>query len=261
MRQIALLHGKDCLASTVYQGCAFWGTPRQCKFCGIGLSLEQKATVLQKTPDDLAAAAVSAASLDCAAHVTLTSGAWADDQEGLSHMCACIRMIRHRSGLPVHVQVHLPRCHGDLIMLREAGADTIGLHIEVPTSGLLAEMAPAKAERGLDDYVHFWRSAVALFGRNQVSSFLIAGCGESAEELLSMAETMAGLGVFPYVLPLRPIPQTPLADRLPPDPGYMIDIYGRIARILSENGLSSSASKAGCVRCGACSCLSLFERK
>ncbi|HEX6262836.1 MAG TPA: radical SAM protein, partial [Actinomycetota bacterium] len=37
--QIALLH-LDSLASTVVQTCVHWGTPDQCTFCGIEVSLE-----------------------------------------------------------------------------------------------------------------------------------------------------------------------------------------------------------------------------
>ena len=78
-----------------------------------------------------------------------------------------------------------------------------------------------------------WRAAVDLFGKNQVSSFLIAGCGETKDEFLAMVEYVAGLGVFPYVLPLRPIPQTPLGDRTPPGPGIYGEVYAETARILT----------------------------
>jgi hypothetical protein len=74
-----------------------------------------------------------------------------------------------------------------------------------------------------------------------------------------MAGYIARLGVFPYVLPLRPIPGSLLADRKPPEPAYMADVYAQTAAILKKHTLASKNSKAGCVRCGACSCLSLFE--
>ncbi len=49
-----------------------------------------------------------------------------------------------------------------------------------------------------------------------------------------MADYIARLGVFPYVLPLRPIPGSLLADRTTPGTG----IYGRsvcqTARILEK---------------------------
>jgi len=261
LQQIALLHGRDCFASTIYQDCKFWDTPLQCGFCGIGLSLKNSSTILRKKPADLGQAAAYAASHDGACHVTLTTGAWQDEPAGLAHLCACVREIKKQSGLPVHAQVHLPRAPNDLSLLKDAGVDTLGLHIEVCTGKLLAELAPGKAVLGIGAYLRCWRSAVSLFGKNQVSSFLIAGCGEIKNEFLSMVDNVAGLGVFPYVLPLRPIPHTPLADRTPPEPAYMEELYRETARILKKYGLASATAKAGCVRCGACSCLQLFEEE
>ncbi len=259
--RIALLHGRDCFASTTYQDCVFWNTPQQCRFCGIGLSLKKCTTILQKSPVDLAYAAAYAARNDGAAHVTLTTGAWHNEQAGLYHLCSCVREIKAQSGLPVHVQVHLLKNMEDLELLRDAGADTLGLHSEFATGALLAELAPGKAALGLAAYTDHWRFAVGLFGKNQVSSFLIAGCGETKAEFASMVEHIASLGVFPYVLPLRPIPQTPLASRRPPSTDYMEELYVDIAAILQKYDLASARSKAGCVRCGACSCMKLFEKQ
>jgi hypothetical protein len=72
---------------------------------------------------------------------------------------------------------------------------------------------------------------------------------------------MASMGVFPYVLPLRPVPGTSLASAQPPPPEYMMGVYEQVAEILSHHALASVNSQAGCVRCGACSCLSLFEER
>jgi len=53
-KKIALLHGKDCLATSVLQTCIYWDTDRQCRFCGIELSLKSRQTILLKTPEQLA---------------------------------------------------------------------------------------------------------------------------------------------------------------------------------------------------------------
>jgi len=144
-------------------------------------------------------------------------------------------------------------------MLRAAGADTIGIHIETLDMDILRRVAPAKARCGIERFRAAWQQAVALFGKNQVSSFLIAGLGETAESLIEGAVELCGMGVFPYVLPLRPVPGTRLERERPPSVAYMLEVYAAVAAALQEHGLSSAASRAGCVRCGACSCLSLFE--
>ena len=71
--QIALMH-LDSLASTVLQTCTYWGNDDQCRFCGIGLSLEAGRTIAKKTPEQLAEVAVAARDLDGAVDATLTTG-------------------------------------------------------------------------------------------------------------------------------------------------------------------------------------------
>jgi radical SAM protein (TIGR04043 family) len=259
LQQVALLHGSDCFASTIYQDCLYWNTPLQCRFCGIGLSLQNKTTIRLKDPDDLAFAAAQAQHHDSAQHVTLTAGAWPDEARGLEHLCACIREIKKSTAMPVHAQIHPPRSMTAIDVLKSAGADTLGIHIEVCDTALQADMVPGKAALGLQAYTAAWEHAVAVFGANQVSSFLLAGLGETLQQFSTMAGYIARLGVFPYVLPLRPIPGSLLADRKPPEPAYMAEVYAQTAGILKKHTLASKNSKAGCVRCGACSCLSLFE--
>jgi radical SAM protein (TIGR04043 family) len=257
--KIARMHGRDCLASTLYQDCQYRGGPEQCQFCGIGLSLENGSTILHKQPSELAEVARHAARTAQATHVTLTSGSRVDEQAATAHLAECVRMIKQHSGLPVHIQICPPESRDVLTQLHAAGADTIGLHIETLCMDTLKRVAPAKAGYGLERYRSVWQQAVELFGVNQVSSFLIAGLGESAESLLDGARQLCRMGVFPYVLPLRPVPGTPLGNQRPPAADDMAALYRAVAAVLKEYGMSSRAARAGCVRCGACSSLSLFE--
>lgn len=261
LERIALLHGRDCLASTVYQNCAYWNTLQQCLFCGIGLSLRHGKTVGTKKPEDLALAARAARDRDGAVHVTLTTGMWHDESEGIEHLAECVRAIKTAAGLPVHVQICPPSRLDVLDYLKQAGVDTVGIHIEAASDKVLERVAPAKAAYGRPTFIRCWEHAVAVFGKNQVSSFLIAGLGETPEDIFTTVEILCTLGVFPYVLPLRPIPETPLAALRPPAPGLMHRIYRETADLLQKYGLASAASKAGCVRCGACSSLALFETR
>ena len=259
LHKIAIMHGKDCFASTIFQHCAYWGTDRQCSFCGIGLSLESGDTVIEKKPDDLALAAERAKFLDSAVHVTLTSGTRADEKETAGQFYKCIRAVKNRTGMPVHVQIAPPADNQIIDMLKDAGADTVGIHMETCNLEILKRISPAKAELGLDAYIDSWQHAVSVFGRNQVSSFVIAGFDETVKSIVEGVSRLSSMGVFPYVLPFRPVPGTIMAGSLPPDPEMMYRIYEQTADILKAQGLNSKLSKAGCVRCGSCSCLSLFE--
>ena len=259
-QKIALLHGRDCLATTVLQHCDHWQSHRQCRFCGIEVSLRNQSTLPLKTPEQLAEVAWKAKELDGIRQVVLTTGGASLPGDEVQLLSRCAAAIKQATGLPVHAQCLPPPEPATLVLLKTAGVDTIGLHIESFDREVLARTAPAKAAIGLSKYEQAWKEAVELFGTNQVSSFLIVGLGEEQDSIIQGSERLADLGVFPFVVPLRPIPGSAMEKASPPDHGVMTEIYEKVAEILSIKGLSSAQCRAGCVRCGACSALSFYER-
>jgi radical SAM protein (TIGR04043 family) len=258
-KQIALLHGVNCLASTIQQKCAYWNTPERCRFCGIEISLQSNATTAFKTPQQLLEVAQAASRLCNISHITLTSGSQADSTSEVEHLASCCRYLKSGIDLPIHVQIMPSREKRLLELLKLSGADTIGIHIESFDQKVLNQVAPCKTHYSLQDYMTSWKECVRLFGINQVSSFIILGLGETANSVIDGVNVLCDLGVYPFIVPLRPIPGTPLGMNRPPDSGYMISIYEKAAVILQKSGLSWKNSKAGCVRCGACSGLPDFE--
>ena len=259
LRQVALLHGRDCLASTVLQRCLFWDSPNRCSFCGIELSLANQDTLELKTPEQLALAAAQAKELDGAAHVVLTTGCAAPAGRELKHLAACASAIKESSGLPIHAQFLPPPFNRSFKSLAEAGVDTVGIHVESFDLNVLESHAMPKYGLGLERFFEAWMEAVEVFGPGQVSSFILAGLGENPEGLVTGCRMLAELGVYPFLLPLRPIPGSELAEAAPPDPAYMSGLYQEVAAVLQQTGLSAAQSKAGCVRCGACSALGAWE--
>jgi radical SAM protein (TIGR04043 family)/putative N-acetyltransferase (TIGR04045 family) len=258
-KNIALLHGRDCLASTVIQTCVNWQTGRRCRFCGIELSLTAEQTSPVKTPEQLAEVALEAQKQDGIGHVALTTGASEEPGIELGYLAACIRAVKEATHLPVHAQLLPPDDPERLWELKEADLDTVGIHIESFDFEILSKAAPHKSTLGLEAYVASWKKAVEIFGPNQVSSFLIAGLGEKEDSIIEGSVLLADLGVYPFVVPLRPIPGSLMEQERPPDPALMIGLYEEVAEILKRKRLHSGRSLAGCVRCGACSALPFFE--
>ena len=257
--KIALLHGKDCLATSVIQTCTYWDSAKRCQFCGIELSHRDGQTMKIKTPDQLSEVARRAKELDSVQHIVLTTGTLQPPGKEISHLIPCAAAIKKSTGLPIHAQFCPPSKMDGLYELKDAGVDTVGIHIESFDFETLSRVAPAKAAMGFDRYEKAWKIAVDIFGPNQVSSFLIVGLGEDKDSIICGSKFLADLGVYPFVLPLRPIPGSLIQDALPPEPEEMKHIYEEVASILKRKGLSASRSLAGCVRCGTCSALSLFE--
>jgi radical SAM protein (TIGR04043 family) len=257
--QIALLH-LDSVASTVIQTCMYWGTDDVCRFCGIELSLQAGRTIPVKRPEHLAEVAVAARDLDGAVDVTLTTGTTHGHDKGALYIGRCAKAIKQASGLPVEVQFEPP---DDLSVLDEVhamGADSIGMHIESFDPQVLARVAPAKARTGVDGYFRAWERAVDVFGWGQVSTYVILGMGEDIELTVAGCRRAIDVGVYPFVVPLRPVPGTPMGDLLPPDATSMESVYRRVVPYLVERGLGSWNVRAGCARCQACSAMTALER-
>jgi len=258
--KIAALHSSDVLASTVIQSCIRWAPSQRCKFCAIGHSLEAGSTIAMKTPEQLAEVVEAAERLDGIKQITLTTGTPNETDRGALYMAEVVRGIRKVSALPIQVQCEPPDDPDLYRVLKEAGANTIGLHVESFDEQVRKKMMPSKSTITLEKYFEAFRDAVAVFGRNQVNTYVILGMGESVEATLEGCRKAAQLGVYPFLVPLRPLKGTLLEQAPPPSSDYMESVYRRAAAILAEEGLSSSSSEAGCVKCGACSALPSFEK-
>jgi radical SAM protein (TIGR04043 family) len=118
---------------------------------------------------------------------------------------------------------------------------------------------PGKAQVPLSRYMSAFEAAVGVFGRGQVSTYILAGLGDTAEAILGTAQTLISLGVYPFVVPFVPVSGTPLADAPAPSPDFMRSILPALGRMLAAAGLRSADAKAGCGKCGACSALASYE--
>jgi radical SAM protein (TIGR04043 family) len=257
--KIALLH-LDSLASTVVQACNYWNTADQCAFCGIGVSLDSGNTVARKTPEQLAEVAVAAKELDGAVDATLTTGSSVAPDRGARYVARCGRAVKDAAGLPVEIQFEPPRELGILDEVHgTGGADAVGIHVETFDPAVLARVAPGKARTGLDTYYRTWERAVALWGRGRVSTYVILGLGEDPELTVEGCRRAVDIGVYPFVVPLRPVAGSLLADAVTPGAEYTDRIYRRVAAYMAERRMSADDAVAGCARCQACSAIDAVQ--
>jgi radical SAM protein (TIGR04043 family) len=257
--KIALLH-LDSLASTVVQTCAYWGNSDQCQFCGIGLSLSAKRTTAKKRPDQLAEVAVAAKELDGAVDATLTTGSTYGADKGALYVGRCGQAVKEAAGLPVEVQFEPPDDLDVINRVHAMGVDSVGIHVETFDPVVLARIAPPKARTGIEGYFRAWERAVALFGVGQVSTYVILGMGEDPQLTVDGCKRAIDLGVYPFVVPLRPIAGSLMEDLPPPSAEYTATVYRQVVPYLTARGLSAEGATAGCARCQACSAMSMVER-
>ncbi len=258
--KIALLHSKDVLATTVLQTCVRYGnTATSCQFCAIGQSLEAGRTIARKTPAQLAEVVEAAVRLDGIQHMVMTTGTPHTSDRGAAYLTECARVIKQTVNIPIQVQCEPPDDFSWFERMKAAGIDSLGMHLEAADPQVRATIMPGKATIPLEYYFEAFTAAVQIFGRGQVSTYLLAGLGDRAETLVEMCDRLIQIGVYPFVVPFVPITGTPLAHHPVPNSEWMFSLYQQIGSLLNRAGMSSADIKAGCAKCGACSALSSFE--
>lgn len=256
---IARLHGADVLATTVVQTCIRYAEADRCRFCTIEESLRSSATVAAKTPAQLAEVAAAAVRLDGVRQMVMTTGTTTGPDRGARTLARCVRAVLAAvPGLPIQVQCEPP---GDLAWIHElhdAGATAIGIHVEALDERVRRRWMPGKSTVPMTEYEAAWDEAVRVFGANRVSTYLLVGLGEDPDELIAGAARLIDRGVYPFVVPFRPMRGT-LAARDgvgAPSAETLRYVTEGVAAKLRAAGMRGVDQQAGCAACGACSVLS-----
>ncbi len=260
--KIAVLHSRDVLATTVLQSCTrYQSRTKTCQFCAIGQSLAASWTIERKTPQQLAEVAKAAVELDRVKHMVMTTGTPPGRDRGAAILADSARAVKKVVDLPIQGQCEPPDDDVWFERMKAAGIDALGMHLEALSPDLRARIMPGKAQVSLERYFAAFAAAVPVFGRGQVSTYILAGLGDPKEAVLSTCDKLIALGVYPFVVPFVPISGTPMESHPPPSPAFMHAILGPLALMVRAGGLQATDIKAGCGRCGACSALASYERE
>jgi radical SAM protein (TIGR04043 family) len=257
--KLARLHGDDVLATTVVQTCVrYTSETTRCRFCTIEESLRAGSTTQVKRPVDLALVAEAAVRLDGVRQMVMTTGTSAGPDRGAKHLIKCVQAVKQAvPSLPIQVQIEPPVELAWIDCLAEAGADAIGIHVESLDQRARERWTPGKAEVPVARYEQAWARAVSAFGANRVSTYLLVGLGEDPDELVAGAERLISRGIYPFVVPYRPLDGSlAAADGIgPPDPRTLSTVTRRVGAALATAGMRGADQVAGCAACGACSAL------
>ena len=254
MKKIALVHGIDCLSSTIYQKCVYWACGEACKFCGVELSLNDNSTILEKSALQMNEVIKVAKEEGRCSHMTLTSGTDKNPDKGAKRYVEMLKGIKKENpDLPLHVQIEPMENLSYIDELKNAGADTIGIHIETLNEDIRKQITPGKSHISRDMFEINWNHALEIFGKNQVETFILTGFGESIEEITREIEKIVSIGVIPFITPVRSIPGR--KDLPKSDVDNLKKIYMKAAESMKSMGVNPLEHKAGCVKCGGCSAI------
>src|ERR1700761_2282227 len=145
--KIATLHGRDVLATTVLQTCIrYQSRTKTCQFCAIGQSLAAGRTVERKTPAQLAEVAKAAVELDGVKHMVMTTGTPPGSDRGAAILTESAAAVKAAVDLPIQVQCEPPDDDIWFQRMRDAGIDSLGMHLETVTEAVRARIMPGKAQ-------------------------------------------------------------------------------------------------------------------
>jgi len=197
--------------------------------------------------------------LDGVKHMVMTTGTPPGDDRGAAVLAESAEAIKAAVALPLQGQCEPPDDDRWFRHMKDAGIDTLGLHLEAVSPAVRELVMPGKAQVPVERYLSAFEASVTVFGRGQVSTYILAGLGDTREQILAMCERLVALGVYPFVVPFVPISGTPMEDHPAPDPRWMKSILQPLGAMLAQADLRSADIKAGCGKCGACSSLSRYE--
>ena len=216
--KIAVLHGRDVLATTVLQTCIrYQSRTKTCQFCAIGQSLAAGRTIERKTPAQLAEVAKAAVELDGVKHMVLTTGTPPGNDRGAAILAESARAIKAAVDLPIQGQCEPPDDDAWFARMHDAGIDTLGMHLEAVTPSVRARIMPGKASGPADPLFRKPSpppSRCSAAARSPPTSS--PAWATRAEAILDIAETLIELGVYPFVVPFVPISGTPLESHPAP---------------------------------------------
>jgi len=136
-----------------------------------------------------------------------------------------VKQIREFSEVPISVSCQ-PLRRRDMERLAEAGVQRIGIPLDAVTEEIFNRVKGAEIGGPYRWSRHFeaLKEAVRVFGKNNVTTHLIAGLGETEEEFVRMIQRCIDLGVYPALFAFTPLPGTVLSNHQPPP----IEYYRRL---------------------------------
>ncbi len=141
------------------------------------------------------------------------------------------------SEVPISVSCQ-PLNREDMGRLNEAGVDRVSIALDAVTKELFDKVKGTSIGGPYTWEGHFeaLKNAIEIFGRDHVTTHLIAGLGEKEEDFAMMIQRCVDSGVYPAVFAFTPIPGTVMADRPPPS----VVKYRRlqVAQYLITHGIS-----------------------
>ncbi len=146
------------------------------------------------------------------------------NRQSFDHSLQIIQQFHEKTPLLISglITASLIKKREDLEMIRDAGADRVDIAIDAATPELF-DKHRGRPVKGPHRWDHFWwvtEEATKVFEPGTVGIHLVAGLGESEEELLAACQKAQDMNVVTHLFSFNPEPSTLLGDYSQPSMGH-----------------------------------------
>ncbi len=244
---LAQLHSPTCINIWPSTTCCYDTPELKCRFCSLKADAEKpvdtgeladglKRLLAQVPPEYI---------------LNFSGGTYHDPDWMVRYWIDLARKIRAFSMVSITVEFAPPSDLGFLREMKEAGINVAIMNLEVANEARRREICPGKSAITYEHYHEAFREAVKVFGWGMVSSVLIGGI-QPKEEIMRECAVMASMGVFPTVMPFRPMDDCVYYGLERCKPEELAEMAETLGGLLHKYDLDYRR-QPGCTACGGCS--------
>jgi len=161
------------------------------------------------------------------------------DYSGLyDDLIHAIKLFRETVGFPGRLSASInPLPREQLRILKEKGLDNVSIPLDLPTEELHEKVKsgfdrlrscgvsrsvteePIGRPRSFTGALMGLQDSMEIFGRDNVTTHLIVGLGESDKEIIELMDWLTKRGITVGLFAFTPLPRTPMENREPPEMG------------------------------------------
>ncbi len=250
--QVLTAHNRQ-LAGAVYENCALFALGKECKFCVINRSLQEKSPALVKKSGKLIVSALDKIPLEDYGGLTLNGGMTLKPGRGMELMEPVVKEVSAKyPNLQIAVEITPPADLEWIDRMADAGTSSLMMNLEMVSKKYRTRIIPGKDEYcPKRAYYAAFERAVKVFGPGKVSTCFVVGT-EPVSMLKKAITNVVSMGVIPSPLAGRyfeDIPNYPFAPNV--DWRVFLDLVRFAQKQTFEYGIKT-LDKAGCVACGMC---------
>ena len=253
---LAMLHSEGCINIWPSTTCCYDTPELKCRFCS--LEAESSAPIEQSVLCDGIQKLLSA--VPETYMLNFSGGTYENPDWMAKYWIRLAQNIRSFSACKITVEFAPPSDLSLLEEMKEAGIGAAIMNLEIADPRLRAEICPGKSKISYAHYHEAFRRAVQVFGWGMVSSVLIGGI-QPMDEIKAECKRMAEMGVYPTIMPFRPLDNCEYFGKKRCRPEELIELSDYLSVLLYQNKLDYTKQE-GCTKCGGCSLENdCFERQ